>query len=138
MQIDEKDLFVKIEDHLEISPVYINALKFIDLRYISFDNVKVDEIDFRGTNLLLNPQIVYRKNLRECDFDRIFISPFLNFRGVDIRGCRFSEDDNPTTDDHFNLTFKDAIYDETTTYNGISFIKILSEKIEDDNKKVNK
>lgn len=128
MTIEENQLLIKVDDHLEISPIYISALRFIDLRYISFDNVKIDGIDFRGTNLILDPQKVYKKNLRGCDFDRIFISPFLNFKGVDIRGCRFSEDDDPRTYDTFNLTFKDAIYDETTTYNGISFTKILNKK----------
>ena len=130
MQIEEKDFLVKKEDHLEISPMYLDVLKFIDLKYISFDNVKVDGIDFSETNLIIDPQKVYQKNLKGCNFEKIYISPFMNFRGVDIRGCHFSEDNDPRTYDTFNITFKEAIYDETTTYNGISFEKILEEKME--------
>jgi len=41
--------------------------------------------------------------------------------GVDIRWSKFSFDDDPTTLNIFNITLKDAIYDETTTYNGVPF-----------------
>jgi hypothetical protein len=48
--------------------------------------------------------------------------------GVDIRWSKFSFDDDPTTLDIFNITFKDTIYDEITTYNGVPFTEIIDNK----------
>ncbi len=50
-----------------------------------------------------------------------------SFVGVDIRGARFSEDGNPLTPDGLNASFSDAIYDENTTYNGVSFVDEFGE-----------
>ena len=58
----------------------------------------------------------------------------MDFSGVDIRGARFSEDNNPKTLDIFNITFKDAIWDENTTYNGVSFVEILSPSVKNNKK----
>ena len=60
-----------------------------------------------------------------CNFEGIFISPFADFTGVNIKGTKFGTDDNPLTYDDFNLSFKNAIYDETTTYNGIPISNFL-------------
>ena len=43
----------------------------------------------------------------------------MDFTGVDIRGSRFSSDKDFRTVDYGSLSFKDAIYDENTTYNDI-------------------
>ena len=51
----------------------------------------------------------------------------MDFSGVDIRGTKFSCDDNPMTLDGRNSWFRQAIYDETTTYNGISFVELYGE-----------
>ena len=68
---------------------------------------------------------IYNKDLRGCDFTGIFIDPMTNFTGVDIRGAKFSCDEDDKTYDLFNYTFKNAIYDETTTYNGVPIIKYI-------------
>lgn len=127
MVVDEKDILISVEDHFEISSNYLFNLKMIDLKYISFDHAKVDGIDFRGTNLTIDPQKVYKKSLKGCNFEKIYISPFMNFKGVDIRGCHFTSNEDQSSYDSFNVTFKDSIYDETTTYNGVSFVKIIEE-----------
>ena len=124
------NIFIQVENHLEIPTIVLSILRYIDLSSIKFDNVKVDGIDFRGCNIdLLNPQKVYKKDLRNCNFEGIFIKPFTDYTDVDIRGCTFSTDNDPKTLDVFNQTFKNAIYDETTTYNGISFVKIFGESV---------
>ncbi len=123
------NLFINVDDHLEIMPIILetNILKYIDLSMISFANVKIDGIDFRECNISLKPQEVYQKDLRGCNFEGLYIDPFMDFTGVDIRGARFSDDYNNLTMDRCNVTFQHAIYDETTTYNGISFNKIYGE-----------
>ena len=120
------NLFVNTGGHREIKPIYLamGLLKHIDLSMVSFKGVKMDGIDFRGCNIALFPQQVLGKSLRNCNFEGINIPPFMDFNGVDIRGCRFSEDDDPKTFDGYNTSFKNAIYDSSTTYNGVSFDQI--------------
>ncbi len=132
IKIQVTDLFINCGDHKEFNPKYIEGgfLKYIDLSRESFENVKMSGIDFSGCNIILNPQVVYPKDepdLTNCNFEGIHISAFLNFTGVDIRGSRFSDDNNSRTVDGLNVYFKEAIYDETTTYNGIPFNVIYGE-----------
>ena len=121
------NLFIDVDDHKEINPVYLSVLRYINLSMESFKNVKIDGIDFRGCNIYLMPQKVYMKDLKNCNFEGLHIDVFMDFTGVDIRGASFSQDDDPKTYDGGNVTFKDAIYDETTTYNGIPFTEIYGE-----------
>ena len=125
-KIQVSNLFVDVNDYKEINPMYleIGLLKYIDLSIISFKNVRISGIDFRGCNIRLNPQEVYKKDLRGCNFEGLYIEPFMNFTGVDIRECKFSSDKDPKTIDRGSSTFKFAIYDETTTFNGIPFTEI--------------
>ena len=129
-----EDLFHDVDGHREFNNLYINDIKIIDLSYADFTNVKVSGIDFCGTNVTfsnatLNPQTVYNKDLSDCNFEGIFISPFVDFSGVNIKGAKFSVDSDIKTVDVFNSTFQNAIYDENTTYNGISLVDSLdSEK----------
>jgi len=127
-RIQVANLFITAGDHKEINPLYVETglLKYIDLSMISFANVKISGIDFRGCNIALKPQEVYGKDLSECNFEKLFISPFMDFNGVDIRGTRFSSDEDIKTLDLENVTFQNAIYDETTTYNGIPLTMIYS------------
>ena len=122
-------LFIEEGDHLIIDPDFVEFIKFIDLANYDFANVQVDGVDFRGCNLnAFDPQKVYQRNLRGCNFDKLCLSAFkMNFTGVDIRGCHFSEDDDPRTYDEFPVSFEKAIYDDTTTYNGVSLVKIIEQ-----------
>ena len=58
----------------------------------------------------------------------------MDFNGVDIRGSRFSDDNDPRTLDRMNVSFQNAIYDETTTYNGKSFSEIFDNDIKSSDK----
>lgn len=118
------ELFIKVDDHYEIREEFRDILKYIDLSHLSFEKVKVDGIDFSDCNIdLMNPQLVYKKNLKGCNFERVHLNPFVNFSGVDVTGCKFSEDENALTIDMMNSTLENSIYDETTTYNGIPIEK---------------
>ena len=48
----------------------------------------------------------------------------MDFTGVDIRGTRFRQDNDV---DYGSLSFINAIYDETTAYNDISFTSIYGD-----------
>ena len=112
-------------------------LRHIDLSLVSFKNVKIAGIDFRGCNISLNPQEVYNKDLRGCNFEGMFVPPFMDFTGTDIRGARFSQDNNPLTLDGYNTTLLNATFDETTTYNGIPFDVHIEKHNEMENEKDN-
>ena len=126
------DIFDDVGTHKEIKPILVAMLGFIDLMLIKFDNVKVEGIDFRGSNISigysLNPQKVYGKSLQNCNFEGIYLSYSVNFSGVDIRGCKFGKDDDYMTLDRIPESFKNAIYDETTTYNGQPLTEIFAEE----------
>lgn len=112
--------FIVVGNHLEIPKDILSSLKYIDLSLVDFTNVKVSGIDFRGCNVEhINPQTVYNRDLRGCNFEGMYISPFMNFEGTDIRGAKFGYDTDDLTMDVFNESLERAIYDETTTFNGI-------------------
>ena len=127
-RIHVHNIFIKVKDHLEINPIYLDILKYIDLSLFPFINVKMSNIDCRDTNIGFDPQMVYQKDLRNSNFEGIYIGPFMNFNGVNIIGCKFSDDKNPNTDDYLNHTFKNAIFDETTTYNGIPITEFIKNR----------
>ena len=123
MNVD--DLFITVGDHKEINPNLIKFLRYIDLRGILFKNVKMTGIDFSGSNISLYPEDVYQKDLSGCNFEGVFIDSFTNFNGVDIRGAKFRDGVNKNELGGIqNVTFKNAIYDDTTTYNGIPFTEL--------------
>ncbi len=128
------------QHHKIINPMYFEngRYKYLDYRGISFEETEIAGIDFRECNiefgsLGINPQTIYGKNLRGCNFEGIHIPQLgVDFAGVDIRGARFSDDGNPMTLDTQhgfkpNPSFEDAIYDENTTYNGVSLVEIFGE-----------
>ena len=125
-----KNIFVKVDDHLEIKEEYKDILKYIDLSDFSFEGVKLEGIDFSFCNIdSLNPEKVYNKSLKGCNFDRVHFFPLTNFEGVDVTGCTFSDDDNDLTMDVINVTLKNAIYDDTTTYNGTPIKEYFGKKL---------
>ena len=134
--------FIDVDDHRELHSFIINNFDYFDLSQVSFRNVKVNDIDFHESNIrfsssCLDPRTVYGKDLSGCNFEGINLNlNSLNlFDDVDIRGAHFSEDDKPYTLDVSPIKlFKNAIYDENTTYNG----KPLTEIFEEQKKKTGK
>ena len=118
-------MFIVYQDHIEFSPEIIPNLKMYNLNLEGLEQIKMDNMDFSYTNVSFNPQTVYNRTLRNSNFEGVHISPWWNFEGIDIRGCRFSEDKDIRTIDYFNGSFARAIYDETTTYNGIPLTMLI-------------
>jgi hypothetical protein len=127
-RVKVSDLYEEVDDHLEIKKEYIPFLKFIDLSGETFKNVNLSGIDFRDTNINLYPQIIYQKDLSNCNFEGLNLGPFINFSGVIINGAHFSYDDDKYTIDVFNTTFDDAIYDENTTFNGKPIVEYFKKE----------
>lgn len=121
-----KEFFIKVGDHLEINQYYLEkGLKFFDLSLLTFNNVKMSNINFSHSNISrFDPQKAYNKDLSGSNFEYVYIDPLVSFNGVDITGCRFSKDNNSNTIDFFP-NFEGAIFDDTTTYNGIPLRIIL-------------
>lgn len=108
-KIDEETLFMKVDDHYEIKPEFINQLSFLDLRYLDFKNVKVSGIDFSGSNASINPQDVYQKDMSNGVYDGLIFTS-KDFSNVNIRGASFK-----TCNMDFALLDK-AISDDTTKF----------------------
>ena len=93
VQIDEDTLFEKVEDHYIIRREFIAVLKFLNLAYIDTTDLKVSDIDFRGTNIRINPQVVYNKDLSYSKFDDENI--FGDFTGCNLKGTDISKESLP-------------------------------------------
>lgn len=138
-RIKVNNLFDENVDYKQIDILYDSVLRYIDLSTENFKNVKVSGINFKDTNInafILNPQEVYKKDLSGCDFTNVNMFAVADiFDGVDIRGAKFGNSDKSFK----NIpNFKNAIYDETTTFNGISLYELIGEcknLPKDDNKK---
>ena len=143
--IDIQDLlFVPKDDHLVINELFKGFLSILDLSSVSFANVDVHGVDFSKTNVTLsrsnlNPQTVYNKDLRGCDFCNIHINPYLDgwkymcdFTGVHIEGAKFT---NTKTFAILHPTFKNAFYDDETLYNKEPLVAVIKA---DEEKKKNK
>ncbi len=101
-RISEEMLFIKVDEHLEIRPEFLqsNILRYFDLAFISFDNVKVSGIDLSYTDVNINPQTVYNKDMSNGNYSG------LNFTNKNFEGVN-------TT----NSIFNDCIFDFTDNIN---------------------
>ncbi len=120
-----KNLFVQVGDHLEINSRMKKYYSIIDFSDQTFKNVKVSGEDFRGTNATnIDPQVVYKKDLSNCNFEGINLSS-CDFTGVNIKGCKLSYYEDDKTLSIFKTTIVNSIYDETTTINGLSVSEFI-------------
>ncbi len=125
-KIPVNDLLIDCGDHKEINPSYVDYLDVVDLSHETFENVKMSGgLNFEGSNIRFDPQVVYNKNLSGSNFTGIYFSPFTNFTDVNIIGSTFSFDNDSSTIDMFNSSIASAYYDDTTTINGKSVDEYL-------------
>ena len=92
MYISEEMLFIKMNDHLEINPLFlqINFLRYFDLTLISFTNVKISGIDLSYTNANINPQTVYNKDMSNGNYSGLNFTN-KNFEGVNTNNSIFND-----------------------------------------------
>ena len=105
--IDKKDLLEIVNDHYEIVPMYRNMLKFFDLSGICFENTKVSDINFNGTNASIDPQVVYNHDVSNSKFNEFSFTPFTDFSNVLAYGTDFTNCNN-------FINLNGAIVDEKT------------------------
>ena len=136
-RIRVKNIFNNYGIYKEIKPIYFkkNLLSRIDLSNQDFKNAKISGVDFRGCNIFFNPQEIYGKDLSNCNLEGMYIPPFMDFTGVNLKGTKFSSDNDPYTKDYGSSFFPLSIYDETTTFDGIPFtVKYGECQYQSDNK----
>ena len=92
--VDESVLITTVEDHREIRPEFLPFIKFIDLSKISCKNLKVSGLDLRNTNIKLNPNQVYNKDLSNTLLSTSALSKM--FDGCNFEGCIISDSVEPS------------------------------------------
>lgn len=90
--VPEELLLISVDDHLEINPIFLanGIIKFVDLSYISFSNVKVSGIDLSYTNAHINPQEVYKKDMSNGKYCGLDFN-LCNFKGVKVDNSDFTD-----------------------------------------------
>ena len=106
IRIPIDELFIKVDDHIEINPLYLDYINFINFSYIPATNLKVSHIDWSGTNISIDPQTVYNRDLSYAKFkdDNIILK---SFAGCNLTGTDISEELD-------SIGIEDAITDEST------------------------
>ncbi len=108
VKVNEELLYTEVDGHYEIKSIYIPYLKYMNLSLIDTTNLKVCGIDFRGTNISINPQKVWNKDLSYAKFDDENIM-FGDFTGCILNGTDISNES-------FAIGLESAITDENTLY----------------------
>ena len=91
-------------------------------------------LNFNGSNAVFNPQVVYKKDLSNSTFEKVFFSPFANFTGVNIENSVFSFDNDRKTIDLFNSSIGKSIYNENTRINEQTVDEFISSSIKHEKK----
>ena len=87
------DILPKVKDK-ELKDELKDDLIYLDLSNVSFDNVKVSGLDLSNTNVSIDPQTVYNKDMSNGIYDGIkFISN--NFNDVNTDNSSFKNCDVP-------------------------------------------
>lgn len=68
--IREDNLFTFIEGVKCVRDEWKRYLRYIDLAGISFNDVYIAGLDFTGSNAIINPKLVYNRDIRNCVFDK--------------------------------------------------------------------
>ena len=93
--VPEEQLIIEVNDHREINPSYLNVIRIIDFSNISCDNLKVSGtkdyiIDWSESNLVIDPEIIYNKDLSNTIISKNNIIANTDFSNVILLGCDMS------------------------------------------------
>lgn len=94
IRISSEEFFDVYEDHKEIKPELLDDLPFLELSNMCFDDVKVSGVNFSGSNVVINPQTVYKKDMSNGIYDGIRFSNN-DFTGVNTDNSSFKDCDVP-------------------------------------------
>ena len=74
---------------IEFDDVFKNniILRMLDLSQVKLDYINIHGMDFSGTNIHINPQVIYRKDMSFVNASGLKFSPWDDsFEGVNLRG----------------------------------------------------
>ncbi len=127
LTFNEWYLFKKVDNHYEFrnSVIKNERLHMFKTAGETFENVKMDNLYIEGCDLSgLEPTKVFNRNMSHSSFIKVHFDPLKSWAGVNIIGCTFTDDEDPLTV-KIMPAFEDAIYDDTTTYNGIPLTTLI-------------
>jgi len=107
--VDTHLLLVVVKDHIEFSEDFKPFLDYIDLSNINCENLKVSGLDLSDTNLYLDPQLVYNKDLSDTIINGENLTMSNSFSGCNLRGARIIGKTDA-------LGFEEAITDNQTCF----------------------
>ena len=81
-------------------------MKFIDLSLLDVTNLKLSNLDLRDTNIRINPQIIFNKDLSNSKLSDSNVV-WASFKDVDLRGADISDEK-----ESYDIEY--AIIDEST------------------------
>lgn len=85
IKIDNDTFLTKVDDHYEIKSEFLSVLNFLNLENIDTNNLKVCGIDISESNLKIDPQLIYNKDLSNTTLDDKNLASY-NFDGVNMEG----------------------------------------------------
>ena len=99
-------LLIKVDDHLEFNPDFVPYFEYINLAGVDCSNLKLSGYKLKKTNIKINPQKVYKKDLSNTTLSDANVR-WGSFKGVNLCGSNV-EDEKESFD------FDQAITDENT------------------------
>lgn len=100
-------LFVTIDGIKYIKKQWLPFLPYINLAKVDLRNVNISGIDFSYTNIKIDPQVVYDKDLRGCRFVSRSVNEWIFNKDTNFNGCKLDGvyiDDAPV-----KIAFKNMI-----------------------------
>lgn len=85
IKVDSSTFLTQVDDHFEIKSEFLSVLNFLNLENINTTNLKISGIDISESNLKIDPQLVYNKDLSNATLDDKNLSSY-NFDGVNMEG----------------------------------------------------
>ena len=91
VKIPEKELIVKIDGVRQINSMYLPYLEYIDFSFVDIRDLKVSGIHWEKTNISIDPQLVYKKDLSGCTLSDANIT-WKKFDGCNLEDCDISDE----------------------------------------------
>ena len=83
IKVDNDTFLTQVNDHNEIKGEFLTVLNFLNLENINTVNLKISGIDISESNLKIDPQLVYNKDLSNATLDDKNLVSY-NFDGVNM------------------------------------------------------
>ncbi len=90
IRIHNHILLTQVDDHYEIREEFLSVLSYLDLSLIDFTNVDIRGVNFDNTNVNLDFQKVYLKDISGCSFKNVNFN-FIFLDDIKIDNTDFSQ-----------------------------------------------